>query len=595
MGLVFEAHHKFTRRSVAVKLLPDDLLLQNEAKERLLREAHALTTVRHPGFVEVLDAGVCDDHGPYVVLEMLEGRTLEGILAARRRLTESRTRCSSADSSATQSATPTRAASFIATSSRATSSSRGTKSGWKRSENHQSRRCRPRGRAPGSAQSEAHDGPCRHRHAGVHGPRAALRPRGRRANGRVRNRHDALRMSDGRGALRGSYPEVLVRVSNATDPAPVRVKRADVPAALAVVIENALEKESGARFQTATELGRALVASSGFAPRWSSLLSAPDEAASPPVQKRRSPERAIKLVRKKSARGGGGAAGRAGPGPGQGPCALASQAVRAGTLCHSCADRFPRREADRRAQRGNERRGDARRFARFLWARRFAAAALRVPDDGRDDSHLGKRSLDARGPRTDGNGPGVHRRAPGGARSRRSLHCDPSQSAGMRLVPSGARALYAFASHTMTLPSDASGVRVYLLRARRLRADRCGHRPFDASFSRLHRARAGKSLRRSVCERGPPLHAQGLLARVQPGARSSRRKGRGQRRRVRSEVDAPMRRPGVGRVRCKDRRARRRRTTPASAPSERRDVRRVNRAPALRIMYLECYSIRYQI
>ena len=83
MGLVFEAHHRFTRRAVALKLLPEELRGKKEIRGRLLREALALTAVRHPGFVEVLDAGVCKDHGPYVVMEMLDGRTLDGILAAR--------------------------------------------------------------------------------------------------------------------------------------------------------------------------------------------------------------------------------------------------------------------------------------------------------------------------------------------------------------------------------------------------------------------------------------------------------------------------------------------------------------------------------
>ena len=114
MGLVFEAAHKFTRRAVALKLLPDDLRAQKEARGRLLREAHALTAVRHPGFVEVLDAGVCANHGPYVVLEMLEGRTLDGILTARRRLSIADT-CRSAGKSATPSLTPMPAASSIGT------------------------------------------------------------------------------------------------------------------------------------------------------------------------------------------------------------------------------------------------------------------------------------------------------------------------------------------------------------------------------------------------------------------------------------------------------------------------------------------------
>ena len=47
MGLVFEAHHKLTRRTVALKLLPDELRAKKEARGRLLREAHALTiTIR---------------------------------------------------------------------------------------------------------------------------------------------------------------------------------------------------------------------------------------------------------------------------------------------------------------------------------------------------------------------------------------------------------------------------------------------------------------------------------------------------------------------------------------------------------------------
>jgi serine/threonine-protein kinase len=52
----------------------------------LLREALALTAARHPGVVAALDAGETDDGTPYLVLELLEGRSLEGILAVRRRI-----------------------------------------------------------------------------------------------------------------------------------------------------------------------------------------------------------------------------------------------------------------------------------------------------------------------------------------------------------------------------------------------------------------------------------------------------------------------------------------------------------------------------
>jgi serine/threonine protein kinase len=104
----------------------------------------------------------------------------------------------------------------------------------------------------------------------------------------------------------GTYPEVLVRVSNAIEPPKVREKRADVPAAVATVIENALEKDAGARFHTAAELGRALVASSGLSPRWSSLLSpSPDDAGGQGDRKDEEPARAIHLVRKKTRPGEG--------------------------------------------------------------------------------------------------------------------------------------------------------------------------------------------------------------------------------------------------------------------------------------------------
>jgi serine/threonine protein kinase len=86
MGVVWEAEHLFTKRSTALKLLKVETVESEELRERLMREAHALAAARHPGFVDVLDAGVCRAFGPYLAMEMLEGRTLDGILAARERL-----------------------------------------------------------------------------------------------------------------------------------------------------------------------------------------------------------------------------------------------------------------------------------------------------------------------------------------------------------------------------------------------------------------------------------------------------------------------------------------------------------------------------
>jgi serine/threonine-protein kinase len=85
-GAVFEAEHLYTKRSVALKLLVPEQRSAPEPRARLLREALALSAARHPGVVSALDAGETDDGTPYLVLELLEGRSLEGILAVRRRI-----------------------------------------------------------------------------------------------------------------------------------------------------------------------------------------------------------------------------------------------------------------------------------------------------------------------------------------------------------------------------------------------------------------------------------------------------------------------------------------------------------------------------
>ena len=86
MGIVFEAEHTLTRDLVAVKLLTQGALGSPIVHARLMREARALAVARHPGVASVRDAGVCKSHGPYLVLEMIEGRSLESFLLARKTL-----------------------------------------------------------------------------------------------------------------------------------------------------------------------------------------------------------------------------------------------------------------------------------------------------------------------------------------------------------------------------------------------------------------------------------------------------------------------------------------------------------------------------
>jgi serine/threonine protein kinase len=85
-GAVLEAEHRVSGARVAVKTLIRPALDMEDAHARLFREAQILGAVRHPGVVSIHDAGTCAKLGPYLVLEMIEGRPLDGILLTRRTL-----------------------------------------------------------------------------------------------------------------------------------------------------------------------------------------------------------------------------------------------------------------------------------------------------------------------------------------------------------------------------------------------------------------------------------------------------------------------------------------------------------------------------
>jgi serine/threonine protein kinase len=300
MGLVFEAAHRFTRRVVALKLLPDTLRSQKEARGRLLREAHALTAVRHPGFVEVLDAGVCADHGPYVVLEMLEGRTLDGILASRRRLSIGdtvqigRQICDAlahahARGVVHRDLKPSNV--FLSRNEVGDEMVKLIDLGVA---------------AVAEEQLQDRDRKLTAAHE-VLGTPEYMAPEqlwGRPIDARTDVYAVGMSLYEcltGEVPYVGSYPDVLVQVSNAANPPSVRERRGDVPPALAVVIENALEKDASSRFQSVIELGRALVAASGLAAGLTSLL-APTDDDDPDSEREEHTEPEIKLVKKKRAR-----------------------------------------------------------------------------------------------------------------------------------------------------------------------------------------------------------------------------------------------------------------------------------------------------
>jgi hypothetical protein len=77
MGAVFRAHHLAMDRKVAVKLLKPHLTQDEAALQRFLREARATMRVDSPHAVKVLDFGVTPHKDYYMVLEYLDGRTVQ--------------------------------------------------------------------------------------------------------------------------------------------------------------------------------------------------------------------------------------------------------------------------------------------------------------------------------------------------------------------------------------------------------------------------------------------------------------------------------------------------------------------------------------
>jgi hypothetical protein len=90
MGVVHVAHDEQLDRDVAVKTMALSARTDPVAAGRFEREARALAAVHHPGVVAVYDYGESDGE-LYLVMQLVEGGSLEHRLSGHRRLSPSRT------------------------------------------------------------------------------------------------------------------------------------------------------------------------------------------------------------------------------------------------------------------------------------------------------------------------------------------------------------------------------------------------------------------------------------------------------------------------------------------------------------------------
>ena len=77
MGAVYTAEHTLLGRPAAIKVLLPELSQKQEIVQRFFNEARAATAIRHPGIIEVYDFGWTSDGAAYLVMERLEGDSLE--------------------------------------------------------------------------------------------------------------------------------------------------------------------------------------------------------------------------------------------------------------------------------------------------------------------------------------------------------------------------------------------------------------------------------------------------------------------------------------------------------------------------------------
>jgi hypothetical protein len=79
VGVVYQARQVQPDRLVAIKVLKQSAAASPEWRRRFEREARLLSTLAHPNVVTITDFGI-DGEVPYLVMELLQGRTLAELL-----------------------------------------------------------------------------------------------------------------------------------------------------------------------------------------------------------------------------------------------------------------------------------------------------------------------------------------------------------------------------------------------------------------------------------------------------------------------------------------------------------------------------------
>ncbi len=82
MGVVYRAEDTKLRRHVALKVLPPELVANEERRLRFLREARTAAAVNHPNIATIHEIDEADGV-VFIAMELVEGKTLRSLLSGK--------------------------------------------------------------------------------------------------------------------------------------------------------------------------------------------------------------------------------------------------------------------------------------------------------------------------------------------------------------------------------------------------------------------------------------------------------------------------------------------------------------------------------
>ena len=82
MGVVYQAHDDRLDRSVALKILPPDMVADPERRRRFIQEARAASALNHPNIITIHDIDTADGV-TFIVMEHVKGKTLDQLIRRR--------------------------------------------------------------------------------------------------------------------------------------------------------------------------------------------------------------------------------------------------------------------------------------------------------------------------------------------------------------------------------------------------------------------------------------------------------------------------------------------------------------------------------